>query len=143
MVFGYNLDPATQGPGTGQEMAINLSVAENKHAGWGFSTFPLVRFPTVRYPWVMGETKPIKTVRPDKKGRITLGPLLRGASSVRVSVDEHSRIILEPYAEVPLREAWLYENHDALEAVRRGLRESAEGDLHDLGSFAEPDGDDA
>ena len=91
----------------------------------------------------MGATKHIKTVRPDKKGRVTLGPLLRGASSVRVSVDEHSRIILEPYAEVPLREAWLYENAEALDAVRQGLKESADGELHDLGSFAEPDGDDA
>lgn len=86
--------------------------------------------------------KTIKTVRPDKKGRITLGPLLRGASSVRVSVDEQSRIVLEPYAEVPLREAWLYENADALESVRQGLRESANGDLHDLGSFAGSDGND-
>jgi len=91
----------------------------------------------------MGTMKPIKTVRPDKKGRITLGELLRGASSVRVSVDGQSRIILEPYAEVPLREAWLYENADALESVRQGLRESAAGELHDLGSFAEPDGNDA
>ncbi len=85
--------------------------------------------------------KTIKTVRPDKKGRITLGSLLRGASSVRVSVDEQSRIVLEPYAEVPLREAWLYENADALKSVRQGLEESANGELHDLGSFAESDGD--
>ena len=69
--------------------------------------------------------KTIKTVRPDKKGRITLGPLLQGASSVRVSIDEESRIVLEAYAEVPLREAWLYENAEALESVRQGLRESA------------------
>ncbi|TVR59778.1 MAG: hypothetical protein EA426_06945 [Spirochaetaceae bacterium] len=89
----------------------------------------------------MGAMKTIKTVRPDKKGRITLGSLLRGASSVRVSVDEQSRIVLEPYAEVPLREAWLYENADALKSVRQGLNESANGELHDLGSFAEPDGE--
>lgn len=90
----------------------------------------------------MAAMKTIKTVRPDKKGRITLGPLLQGASSVRVSIDEESRIVLEAYAEVPLREAWLYENAEALESVRQGLRESASGEVHDLGSFAEPEGDD-
>lgn len=36
VVFGYNLDPATQGLGTGQEMAISLSVAENMHAGFAY-----------------------------------------------------------------------------------------------------------
>lgn len=70
-------------------------------------------------------------------------PTIRADAAGYVSVDEQSRIVLEPYAEVPLREAWLYENADALERVRQGLRESANGELHDLGSFVEPDGDDA
>ena len=36
VVFGYNLDPATQGLGTGQEMAISLSVADTLHAGFAY-----------------------------------------------------------------------------------------------------------
>ena len=36
VVFGYNLAPATQGLGTGQEMAISLSVAQNMHAGFAY-----------------------------------------------------------------------------------------------------------
>ncbi|TVQ28451.1 MAG: hypothetical protein EA382_01900 [Spirochaetaceae bacterium] len=90
----------------------------------------------------MSAMRTIKTVRPDKKGRVTLGSLLHGASSVRVSVDDQERIVLEPYVEVPLRESWLYQNADALKRVRQGLRDSADGDVHDLGSFASPDGDD-
>ena len=31
------------------------------------------------------------------------------------------------------REAWLYANAEALESVRRGLREAAAGEVHDLG----------
>ena len=36
------------------------------------------------------------------------------------------------------REAWLYANSAALEHVRRGLREAAAGEVHDLGSVVEP-----
>ncbi len=79
--------------------------------------------------------KIVKTLRPDKKGRVTLGHLLEGASSVRVTVEEDGKITLEPYTEIPLRESWLYENPEALEKVRKGLRQISEGNLHDLGSF--------
>lgn len=80
--------------------------------------------------------KIVKTLRPDKKGRVTLGRLLEGASSVRVTVEEDGKIILEPYTEIPLRESWLYENPEALEKVRNGLRRLSDGNLHDLGSFS-------
>jgi hypothetical protein len=36
--------------------------------------------------------KIVKTVRPDKKGRITLGKLLEGVSSVKVSVRDDGTI---------------------------------------------------
>ena len=79
----------------------------------------------------------IRTVRPDSKGRISLGNLLDGVSSLRVTVDDEGRIILEPYQEVPQREAWLYENKAALEQLRAGIQQAAEGSVHDLGSFAQ------
>ena len=75
-------------------------------------------------------------VRPDSKGRITLGKLANGVSSFRVSVDKHQRIVLEPYAEIPARERWLFKNKKALAAVREGLAQSARGEVYDLGSFA-------
>lgn len=75
-------------------------------------------------------------LKPDRKGRITFGKLLEGISSVRVSVEEDGRIILEPFIEIPATEAWLYENHEALEQVRTGIRQVAEGNVSYLGSFA-------
>ncbi len=75
-------------------------------------------------------------LKPDGKGRITLGRLMDGISSVRVSVEDDGRIILEPFQEIPQREAWLYENRDALESVRNGLRQVAEGHTSYLGSFS-------
>ena len=43
---------------------------------------------------------------------------------------------VESHAEVPPREAWLYEDKKALESVLQGLRESEKDGVHDLGSLA-------
>jgi hypothetical protein len=84
-----------------------------------------------------------KTVRPDAKGRITLGEMAKGVSSFKVTVDEDNRIILEPYSEIPAREKWLFDNAKALASVRRGMADAQEGRVKSRGSFAkyarEPD----
>ena len=76
------------------------------------------------------------TLRPDAKGRITLGALARGISSFRATVDPNGRIILDPFAEIPAREKWLFENKEAMAAVQEGLRQAAEGRTRSRGSFA-------
>jgi hypothetical protein len=76
----------------------------------------------------------IDTLRPDAKGRITLGKLAKGVSSYHVTIDD-GRIILEPHAEIPLRERWIFENKEILESLRRGLKDSAEGRVKSLGDF--------
>ena len=78
----------------------------------------------------------VLTIRPDTKGRITLGALARGISSFQATVDSSGRIILEPFAEIPAREKWLFENKHALNAVREGLSQAAEGRTSSRGSFA-------
>ena len=80
--------------------------------------------------------KELGRVRPDSKGRITLGKVARGVSSYGVRVFGDGRVQLDPYAEIPARERWLYKNPKALASVLRGLKESEEGKVHDLGSFA-------
>ncbi len=78
----------------------------------------------------------VKTVRPDSKGRITLGNLAEGISSFAISRDEKNRIILEPFVEVPAREQWLFKNKTALNQVKQGLDDAASGRLKKRGSFA-------
>ena len=80
--------------------------------------------------------QPILTLRPDSKGRITLGKLAEGVSSFHVHRERDGRIVLEPFAEVPARERWLFENRKALESVSRGLKETAAGKVKQAGSFA-------
>jgi hypothetical protein len=63
--------------------------------------------------------------------------LADGVSGYKATFDEETHIvILEPYAEVPLKEKWLYENKEALNKVKKGLKNSAEGKVKDLGSFS-------
>ena len=78
-----------------------------------------------------------KVLRPDSKGRICLGRLAEGVSSFRVTVEEDHRIVLEPFAEVPAREKWLFENPEAKRSVMRGLDDAVHGRLVDCGSFAD------
>lgn len=81
-------------------------------------------------------TKESKIVRPDAKGRITLGSLAQGISSYIVTKDKYNRIILEPRVEIPANEKWLFSNKTALSKVKKGLEDSAAGRTRSRGSFA-------
>lgn len=78
----------------------------------------------------------IQQLRPDSKGRLALGKLARGVSSFRARRMADGNILLEPFAEIPAREKWLFENAAALGAVKAGLAQAAEGKTRSLGSFA-------
>jgi hypothetical protein len=75
-------------------------------------------------------------LRPDAKGRITLGKLAEGVSSYRVRRQKDGKILLEPFVEIPAEERWLWENKEALKAVKQGLADAKAGRMVSLGSFA-------
>jgi len=76
-------------------------------------------------------------VRPDEKGRISLGHLADGVSRFSVVEDKkHHRIILEPYTEIPAREAWLFKNPKALAELKQGIKDAEEGRVKYRGSFS-------
>ena len=80
-----------------------------------------------------------RELKPDAKKRITLGKALAGLDpDVRFDVyrNEAGQIVLDPRVSIPAREAWLFQNPEALAAVRRGLDEAAQGKTKSLGSFA-------
>lgn len=79
----------------------------------------------------------VKVVRPDSKGRITLGELANGISSFRVSQDKNHRIILDPFIEIPAQEKWLFDNQMSLEKVKKGLEDSAKGRVKSRGNFSQ------
>jgi len=76
----------------------------------------------------------------DISGKLTLGfPLKQEAveQSYRVLVNDAGQILLDPFTNIPEQELWLWKNPEALASLERGLQQSASGDLHDLGSFAQ------
>jgi hypothetical protein len=78
-----------------------------------------------------------RDVRPDSRKRIALGRALEdlGDASFNVYRDAGGRIILDPQISIPASEAWLFRNRKAIDSVRRGLEESAEGNAEPAGSF--------
>ena len=91
--------------------------------------------------------KTVGKITLDSKKRIALSKAvdaLRGLfgqdlKNVRfeISYNEAGQILLSPETTVPLHEAWLYKNKDALTSVRRGMDEAAHGEVQDIGSFAQ------
>ncbi len=80
---------------------------------------------------------PKRMVRPDSKGRITLGNLAIGVSGFSVTQTEDHKILLEPYTEIPLQEKWLFDNKKALKQVYNGLKDAAAGRVTKRGSFTQ------
>ena len=62
-------------------------------------------------------------LRPDGKGRINLGDLATGVSSFRVSIGDHGKLTLIPYAEIPLSEKWIFEDQDILDKVKQQFKQ--------------------
>jgi len=74
-------------------------------------------------------------LRPDSKGRITLGKLAEGVSSYRARRQADGKIILEPFVEIPAEERWLWDNKEALKSVIKGIEDAKAGRLVSRGSF--------
>ena len=74
--------------------------------------------------------------QPDAKKRLSLGEALSGAAAYNIYRNSLGQLILDPVRTVPASEMWLYENPQALESVKQGLREAAKGKSVYRGSFA-------
>jgi hypothetical protein len=75
-------------------------------------------------------------VHTDARGRLTLGTLAK-EKKYKVFINDMGQILLDPVVSIPERELWLWQNAEALDSVKRGLKQSAEGQGHSLGSFAQ------
>jgi len=84
----------------------------------------------------MGNFLDAELKRSDQAGRITIGREFRD-KLFAVQAQPNGDILLSPVVVRHERESWLFDNKEALESVRRGLEQSARGETHNLGSFAQ------
>ncbi len=81
-------------------------------------------------------------LRPDAKGRISLGTLAKGISGFSIHQEKNGNIVLEPFVEIQANEKWLFDNKYALNKVKTGLEQAKKGALVDKGSFSQFANDD-
>jgi hypothetical protein len=62
----------------------------------------------------------------DSKGRLVLGPEFAN-STVLVEKIGDGQFIIKTAEVVPVREAWLFKNEEALSLVKKGISEAANG----------------
>jgi hypothetical protein len=69
-----------------------------------------------------------ESVKPDAKKRVVLprGQVREGVT-YHIYTNSIGQIVLDPQVTIPASEAWLFKNPEALAAVRRGLKDAAEG----------------
>ncbi|WP_373535795.1 hypothetical protein [Microcoleus sp.] len=72
----------------------------------------------------------------DTQGHLSLN-LEPKSTEYRVLVNEAGQILLDPITNIPDREQWLWQNPQALAAVKCGLAQAAKGEVHNLGDFSE------
>lgn len=84
----------------------------------------------------------------DNKQRVTLkkaievlrqnfGPDVELKVRFTIACNSAGQILLSPETTIPLHEAWLHKNKDAMASLQRGMEQASRGELEDLGSFAE------
>lgn len=57
-------------------------------------------------------------LRPDSKGRISLGKIANNVSSYKMTVKENGQLLLEPYVEIPLSDKWVFEDKDLIDKLK-------------------------
>ncbi len=75
--------------------------------------------------------------KPDSKKRLSLGQAIdQPGVAYNIYRNRLGQIVLDPVKAVPAYEAWIFENKEAFESVKRGLSDSAAGRTRTLGSFS-------
>jgi hypothetical protein len=72
----------------------------------------------------------------DEQGCLNL-QLEKKLTKYRIFTNNLGQILLEPIANIPEPEQWLWQNPAALNSVQRGLEQVAKGEVYDLGDFSQ------
>jgi hypothetical protein len=76
-----------------------------------------------------------RSSRADDRGCLILGEVAK-KKNYRIMINDAGQILLDPIVAIPEKEIWLWQNQSAKASLEKGLKDSEEGTLYDLGSFA-------
>jgi hypothetical protein len=76
--------------------------------------------------------KEIGTRTIDERNRLTVGEILKGSKRIRLYRNDSGEVLLQPIAEIPASELWLFQNPEAINDVREGLRDASQGKVSRL-----------
>jgi hypothetical protein len=68
----------------------------------------------------------------DERNRLTVGEILKGCKRIRLYRNDSGEVLLQPIAEIPASELWLFQNPEAISYVREGLRDAVQGNVSRL-----------
>ncbi len=78
------------------------------------------------------EFEEVATRTIDGRNRLTLTELPKGSRRVRIYKNDRGEILLRLVVEIPASEAWLFQNEEAFESVKKGLKDASEGKISKL-----------
>ena len=68
----------------------------------------------------------------DERNRLTVGEILKGCKRIRLYRNVSGEVLLQPIAEIPASELWLFRNPEAINDVREGLQDALHGKVSRL-----------
>jgi len=68
----------------------------------------------------------------DDRNRLTLAELPKGLRRVQIYKNDRGEVLLRPVVEIPASEAWLFQNKEAFESVKKGLKDASKGKISKL-----------
>lgn len=81
---------------------------------------------------VEDEFEEVGTRTIDDRNRITLAEFPKGLRRVQIYKNDRGEVLLRPVVEIPASEAWLFQNKEAFESVKKGLKDASKGKISKL-----------
>ena len=81
---------------------------------------------------IRDEFEEIATRTIDDRNRLTLAELPKGSKRVRIYKNARGEVLLRPLVEIPASEAWLFQNGEVFESIKKGLKDASEGKISKL-----------
>jgi len=71
--------------------------------------------------------------KPDARRRVNLPKSIAGDSVIyHIYSNKMGQIVLDPQVAIPKSELWLFQNKEALESIKRGFIDAAEGRVSEI-----------